>query len=518
MDRLNAMRVFVNVVDSGSLSAAADKLDMSRPVVTRYVAELEQWTGARLLHRTTRRLSLTAAGEELLPRCRQVLELTGDMQAAVRHPAEAPRGQLRITTGTSFAQAQLADAIADYVRLYPAVMVDLVLLDRTVNLVDERIDLAIRTAAEIDPNLIARRLTTCRSVVCASPAYLKEHGKPLRVEELAQRNCLTHSYFGRSLWNFTRKDNGEPVSVAVDGNVSANDAASLMYLARAGAGIACCRPISRQSCCRRENWCGSSAISSRRWWACTPCTPRRKLRRPPCARCSTSWPSDSPKRLRGTRRTQAGGKAQWAVAGVRRRGHQPVGVGNGHCREQEGDMDHGLRDQHAVGVVVRVDESLQQVDGADADDGGGQLRLEHRGVHVAQPFGLVAMAFEVHAAHEGLVAAHDQRGPSSCAAQPVLMSMPTSPSRRPTSTIATAFSGAPWASTTAPVRPSTIRLKYSAALNLSASHDIGALAVAMTTRRDGARDKRRDGGDCKRGTGAALLRHLMAVQARHDGR
>lgn len=238
MDRLNAMRVFVNVVDSGSLSAAADKLDMSRPVVTRYVAELEQWTGARLLHRTTRRLSLTAAGEELLPRCRQVLELAGDMQAAVRNPAEAPRGQLRITTGTSFAQAQLADAIADYVRRYPGVTVDLVLLDRTVNLIDERIDLAIRTAAEIDPNLIARWLTVCRSVVCASPAYLAAHGRPLRVEELAERNCLTHSYFGNSLWNFTRKDDGTPVSVAVGGNVSANDAVSLMQLARAGAGIA----------------------------------------------------------------------------------------------------------------------------------------------------------------------------------------------------------------------------------------------------------------------------------------
>lgn len=238
MDRLNAMRVFVHVVDAGSLSAAADKLDMSRPVVTRYVAELEQWTGARLLHRTTRRLSLTAAGEELLPRCRQVLELAGDMQAAVRNPAEAPRGQLRITAGTSFAQAQLADAIADYVRRYPGVTVDLVLLDRTVNLVDERIDLAIRTAAEIDPSLIARRLTVCRSVVCASPAYLEAHGRPQQVEELAERNCLTHSYFSRSLWNFTRKDDGTPVSVAVGGNVSANDAVSLMQLARAGAGIA----------------------------------------------------------------------------------------------------------------------------------------------------------------------------------------------------------------------------------------------------------------------------------------
>ncbi|RIX85093.1 LysR family transcriptional regulator [Acidovorax cavernicola] len=238
MDRLNAMRVFVTVVDAGSLSAAADKLDLSRPVVTRYVAELEQWTGARLLHRTTRRLSLTAAGEELLPRCRQVLELAGDMQAAVRHPAEAPSGQLRITASTSFAQAQLAGAVADYVRSYPGVAVDLVLLDRAVNLVDERIDLAIRVSAEIDPNLIARRLSVCRSVVCATPAYLKAHGQPQRVEELAQRNCLTHSYFGRSLWNFTRKADGQPVSVAVAGNLSTNDASSLMALARAGAGIA----------------------------------------------------------------------------------------------------------------------------------------------------------------------------------------------------------------------------------------------------------------------------------------
>jgi DNA-binding transcriptional LysR family regulator len=258
MDRLNAMRVFVNVVDAGSLSAAADKLDMSRPVVTRYVAELEQWTGARLLHRTTRRLSLTAAGEELLPRCRQVLELALDMQAAVRHPAEAPRGQLRITASMSFAQAQLADAVADYVRLYPGVAVDLVLLDRAVNLVDERIDLAIRVAAEIDPNLIARRLTDCRSVVCASPAYLQAHGLPLRVEELAQRNCLTHSYFGRSLWNFTRKDTGEPASVAVGGNVSANDAASLMYLARAGAGVAMLPTYLTAPLLQRGNWCGSS--------------------------------------------------------------------------------------------------------------------------------------------------------------------------------------------------------------------------------------------------------------------
>lgn len=113
------MRVFVTVVDLGSQSAAADHLDLSRPVVSRYLAELEDWVGARLMHRTTRKLSLTAAGNEILPRCRQMLELSGDMQAAVSEPADAPRGLLRISVSTSFGQAQLADAMAAFVKAYP---------------------------------------------------------------------------------------------------------------------------------------------------------------------------------------------------------------------------------------------------------------------------------------------------------------------------------------------------------------------------------------------------------------
>jgi DNA-binding transcriptional LysR family regulator len=168
MDRLNAMRVFVTVVDLGSQSAAADHLELSRPVVSRYLAELEDWVGARLMQRTTRKLSLTA-GQETLPRCRQLLELAGDLQAAVQQPDDAPRGALRISVSTSFGQAQLVDALAAYVKRYPGVKVELQMLDRTVNLVDERIDLAIRTSNDLDPNLIARRLSVCRSVVCAAP-------------------------------------------------------------------------------------------------------------------------------------------------------------------------------------------------------------------------------------------------------------------------------------------------------------------------------------------------------------
>jgi DNA-binding transcriptional LysR family regulator len=104
------MQVFVTVVDCGTQSAAAEKLDLSRPVVSRLLAELEAWAGARLLHRTTRKLSLTAAGNEILPRCRQVLELAADMRAAVAAPQNAPQGLLRIAVSTSFGQAQLARA------------------------------------------------------------------------------------------------------------------------------------------------------------------------------------------------------------------------------------------------------------------------------------------------------------------------------------------------------------------------------------------------------------------------
>ncbi|MPS26286.1 MAG: LysR family transcriptional regulator [Alcaligenaceae bacterium] len=236
MDRLSAMRVFVEVVDRGSQSAAAEALELSRPAVSRYLAELEEWVGARLLHRTTRRLSLTPAGAEVLARCRQMLELEGDMRGAVSSPDSAPRGVLRVTASTSFGQSHLAPAIVDYTRMYPDVAVDMVMADRTVNLVDERIDLALRVTNDLDPNLIARRLAVCRSALCASPDYLSQHGAPGRLEELSLHNCLTHSYTGKSLWHFVRA--GEPVSVAVGGNISSNEATTLVEAAVCGAGVA----------------------------------------------------------------------------------------------------------------------------------------------------------------------------------------------------------------------------------------------------------------------------------------
>ncbi|WP_024302614.1 LysR family transcriptional regulator [Pseudogulbenkiania sp. MAI-1] len=235
MDRLKAMRVFVEVAERGSLSHAADSLDMSRAMVSRYLAELEEWVGARLLHRTTRKLSLTSAGSEMLPRCRQMLEMEDEMQAAVTAPEAAPRGILRLTCSVWLGQSYIARAVADYVKRYPATAVDMQLLNRAVNLVEEGIDLAIRITNDLDPNLIARKLGLCRSVVCASPGYLRQHGTPQRAEQLALHNCLTYSYFGKSLWEFSR--DGQPVSVPVGGNVTANETAALLEAACQGVGI-----------------------------------------------------------------------------------------------------------------------------------------------------------------------------------------------------------------------------------------------------------------------------------------
>ncbi|MDF3195272.1 LysR family transcriptional regulator [Pseudomonas sp. 1928-m] len=235
MDRLTATRVFVEVVERGSQTAAAEALEMSRAMVSRYLGELEAWVGARLLHRTTRKLSLTGAGEQLLGQCREMLVMAEAMQSVSRTDEAAPRGTLRIACSQSLAQAWLVRALDDFIRRYPQVSVDLLVGSQAVNLVEARIDLALRITNQLDPNLIARQLAVCSSVVCATPAYLARHGTPLRPEELAQHNCLSYAYFGRSIWEFSRA--GEPHAVAVSGNLSANESMVLLEAVLADIGI-----------------------------------------------------------------------------------------------------------------------------------------------------------------------------------------------------------------------------------------------------------------------------------------
>lgn len=236
MDRLTAMRVFADVAQTASFTASADRLEMSRAMVTRYVAELEQWLGARLLQRTTRRVTLTDAGEQCLRRSQQVLALVDEVESEVAPSDGTLRGQLRVTSSMSFGHSHLAAAIGEFLALHPQLKIDLDVGDRAVNLVEARIDLAIRISSEPDPTLIARPLAYCDSVLVASPAYVAGHGLPASPPDLAGHECLGYANFGRSLWRLSR--GGEQVEVAVKPRFTANEATVLLQAAVTGAGIA----------------------------------------------------------------------------------------------------------------------------------------------------------------------------------------------------------------------------------------------------------------------------------------
>lgn len=236
MDRLTAMQVFVEVAQSGSFSATANKLDMSRAMVTRYVGELEQWLGARLLQRTTRSVTLTDAGESCLRRSQQMLALMDNVEEETSQHGSALRGQLRVTCSISFAFAQLAAAVTDFLALHQQLKVNLNASEGALNLVEERIDLAIRISAEPDPALIGRMLAPCSSVLVASPAYLQQHGTPQQPADLAAHRCLSYVNFGKSVWRLQRGDVIEEVRVT--SHLSANEATALMCAAMAGGGIA----------------------------------------------------------------------------------------------------------------------------------------------------------------------------------------------------------------------------------------------------------------------------------------
>ena len=230
------MQVFVEVAHNGSFSATADKLDMSRAMVTRYVGALEQWLGARLLQRTTRSVTLTDAGESCLRRSQQMLALMDNVEEETSRHDGALRGQLRITCSVSFAYAQMAAAVVDFLQLHPELNIDLNASEGALNLVETRIDLALRISAEPDPTLIGRVLAPCGSVLVASPAYLRLHGRPRQPADLGAHRCLSYANFGKSIWKLQRGDTVE--EVAVGSHFSGNEATALLQAALAGGGIA----------------------------------------------------------------------------------------------------------------------------------------------------------------------------------------------------------------------------------------------------------------------------------------
>ncbi|MBI3372406.1 MAG: LysR family transcriptional regulator [Betaproteobacteria bacterium] len=238
MDRLQAIRVFSQVVESGSFSKAAVRLDISPTAASRFVAELEAHLNTRLLQRTTRRVNLTDSGRGFYERCVQILAELDDAEQEASQASAMPRGTIRLTTSINFGMRHVTPAIAAFLVHYPQVKFDVSLSDRVVDLVEEGFDLAIRIGTAGRDTLVARKLGETRLVPCASPAYLARHGTPATPEDLEPHNCLTYEYALRDQWVFVDAA-GREHSVRVSGSLNSNNGDLLAEAAVQGVGIVC---------------------------------------------------------------------------------------------------------------------------------------------------------------------------------------------------------------------------------------------------------------------------------------
>lgn len=238
MEPLNDVACFVAVVDRGSFTAAAEHLGLSRSAASKLVSQLEARLGARLMHRTTRRLSLTEVGQAFYSNARRGLQEIAEAEAAVSALQATPRGTLRLNVPMSFGILHLAPAIAAFLARYPEINVDMRLDDRKLDLVEEGFDVAIRIGDLPDSSLVARRLCTSPHVLCATPDYLRRHGEPRTPDEVRRHNALVFSYSDApSQWQFTARDGGT-ITVPVTGSVRMNNSLALREVLLAHAGLA----------------------------------------------------------------------------------------------------------------------------------------------------------------------------------------------------------------------------------------------------------------------------------------
>jgi len=237
VDTLTSMKVFASVVDNGSFAAAADRLDISRAMASKYVSYLEEHLGTRLLQRTTRKLTLTETGTVYYERCTQILADVAEAEEGAAHLTEAPRGTLRMTVPASFGLLHMGPLISAYLKRYPDVRVDVLLADRRVDLFEEGLDLAVRIGALPESGLIAKRLGSDRIAICATSDYLKRHGVPKTPADLTQHNCLTYSYatFGDE-WRMHGRD-GSQHTVKVSGSLRASNGDMAKLAALDGIGV-----------------------------------------------------------------------------------------------------------------------------------------------------------------------------------------------------------------------------------------------------------------------------------------
>jgi DNA-binding transcriptional LysR family regulator len=236
MDKLGALTGFIAVVEHGGFAPAARRLGVAPSSLTRQLNLLEESLGTRLMNRSTRSVTLTQAGTHYYEDARRILEELEDADRTVSELAGPPSGLLRVTMPPAFGRLHVAPAIPAYVRQFPGMRLDIQLTDTMVNLVEDRIDVAIRLGSLTSSNLIARKLAPHRRVICASPDYLAEHGAPAEPRDLSSHNCLLFDYpTGDTRWTLARDGKSEKVSVS--GNLRATGSEFLREAAIGGAGL-----------------------------------------------------------------------------------------------------------------------------------------------------------------------------------------------------------------------------------------------------------------------------------------
>ncbi|RJG49896.1 LysR family transcriptional regulator [Motilimonas pumila] len=232
MSRWQGVSEFVAVVQSHSFTGAANKLGTSVVQISRRVSALETRLGVKLLHRTTRKVSLTTAGEIYFNQCQLLVEGLEMAELAVTQMQLTPSGKLKITAPMTYGEKFIAPVILDFLAAYPQIDIELILTNQTLDLIDNNIDIAIRLGHLTDSSLKARKLATRQLYVCASPAYLERSGEPHTLSELSQHSCLVGSV---DFWRFREQDKGK--SLKVSGRIKCNSGLALLEAASKGVGL-----------------------------------------------------------------------------------------------------------------------------------------------------------------------------------------------------------------------------------------------------------------------------------------
>jgi DNA-binding transcriptional LysR family regulator len=236
MDRLESMSILVAAVEAGSLSAAGRRLGVPLATVSRKVAELEAHLKTRLLNRSSRKLTLTDAGEAYLTACKRILDAVEEAERDAAGEYKAPRGELIVSAPILFGRSYVLPAAIEFLSAFPDVDMQMIFSDRMVNLIEERVDLAVRIGELPDSSMLARRIGSIGRVVCASPAYLEKHGAPKTPLDLRKHHCITfEGLTSLSRWSFGSEKSEQPV--AVRAKLTVNTAEAAVDAAIAGVGV-----------------------------------------------------------------------------------------------------------------------------------------------------------------------------------------------------------------------------------------------------------------------------------------